>query len=80
MKSGLDLKLSHFTVGYRPTPKDGVSAVGALPGLEGLYVCATHSGITLAPALGALGAVEILTGERHQLLQPFSPDRLMSQK
>ena len=77
LKQGDALKLSHHTVGYRPTPPDGVSAIGRVPGLDGLYVCSTHSGITLAPVLGALGTEEILSGDRPELLLPFSPDRLM---
>ena len=50
---------------------------GGCRGLDGLYVCSTHSGITLAPVLGALGTEEILSGDRPGLLLPFSPDRLM---
>jgi glycine/D-amino acid oxidase-like deaminating enzyme len=75
-KGGDALKLSHATVGYRPTPRDDLSAVGALPGLAGLYVCLTHSGITLAPALGALAAHEIMHDERGDMLSAFAPDRL----
>lgn len=73
-----NLRLDFHTVGYRPTPRDGVSAIGRLPGLAGLYVCVTHSGITLAPALAALGAREIVSGERDPLLAGFSPERLLS--
>jgi glycine/D-amino acid oxidase-like deaminating enzyme len=42
---------------------------------KGLYVCVTHSGITLAPALGMLGTQELLDGIRDNLLLPFGPDR-----
>lgn len=77
-KSGDSLKFGFYTIGYRPTPPDGVPAVGRIAGFEGLYVIATHSGVTLAPALGAFGATEIMGGERQELLQPFSPQRLMS--
>jgi glycine/D-amino acid oxidase-like deaminating enzyme len=78
IKNGLELRLSHYTVGYRPTPKDGVSAVGRVDGVGGLYMCCTHSGITLAPALAALGAAEILSGEDQPLLRPFRSNRLLS--
>ncbi len=77
LKNGDDLELDFLTVGRRPTPPDGVSAVGRVAGVEGLYVCVTHSGITLAPVLGSCGAAEILGGDRHGLLLPFSPDRLV---
>jgi glycine/D-amino acid oxidase-like deaminating enzyme len=74
---GAELEMNFYTFGRRPTPPDGVSAIGRINGIEGLYMCVTHSGITLAPALGALGAKEILEGERDPLLAPFSPDRLL---
>lgn len=78
VKGGESLALERYTVGYRPTPRDGVSAIGAVPALEGLYLCVTHSGVTLAPALGAFGAAEILGQGRNPLLAPFSPGRLLS--
>ena len=78
IKGAEALEMGGFTIGYRPTVPDGVSAVGRLAHRKGLYICVTHSGITLAPALGALGADEILTDRRHELLQPFSPDRLIA--
>ena len=73
-----ELAFDFFTLGHRPTPRDGVSAVGQIEGVAGLYVCVTHSGITLAPVLGALGAREILQGQRDELLLPFMPDRLIT--
>ncbi len=78
IRGGDALKLSHHTVGYRPTPQDGVSVIGRVDNLNGLYVCCTHSGITLAPALAELGTREILTDEIQDMLQPFRPARLMS--
>ena len=42
---GERLRFGGYTVGVRPNPPDGVSAVGRLIGVEGLYVCATHSGM-----------------------------------
>jgi glycine/D-amino acid oxidase-like deaminating enzyme len=77
LKNGNGLEMDFHTVGIRPNVPDGVSAIGRVKGIEGLYVCVTHSGITLAPALGALGAKDILDGVRDPLLQPFSPDRLL---
>lgn len=73
-----DLKMDFYTLGYRPTPADGFPAVGRPRGVEGLYVAVMHSGITLAPAIGAFGADEILNDVRHKLLQPYHPDRLLS--
>lgn len=72
------LKMEFYTLGYQSTSADGFLAIGRPNGTEGLYVAVTHSGITLAPALGALGAAEILDDVRHELLQPYHPDRLIS--
>ena len=80
IKGAERVPLSHFTVGYRPTPKDGVSCAGAVPGIEGLTLAVTHSGITLAPAIGGMLADEIMTGVRDPLLRPYAPDRLLSAK
>ncbi|MCY4607283.1 MAG: FAD-binding oxidoreductase [bacterium] len=62
-------------VGHRPMPADGRSIVGHLPGCDNLFVAVTHSGITLAPAVGALVADEITGSPVSPLLQEFRPDR-----
>ena len=62
-------------VGVRPYPLDGRTLAGALPGSEGLYVIATHSGVTLAPALGELMAEVMIDGGAPEALAPFSLDR-----
>jgi glycine/D-amino acid oxidase-like deaminating enzyme len=69
------LELDFHTVGYRPTPADGYPAVGRPEAREGLYVAVSHSGITLAPAIGLFAAQEILGGQRDPLLSPYHPDR-----
>jgi glycine/D-amino acid oxidase-like deaminating enzyme len=73
-----NLELERFAIGYRPMPEDGFPLVGRMSSIEGLYVAVTHSGITLAPAIGAFGADEILSDQRNQLLKPYQPDRLIS--
>ncbi len=67
------LELDFYTTGYRPTPADGFPAVGRIK--EGLYVAVTHSGVTLAPAIGLFAAQEILAGARNPLLARYRPDR-----
>jgi glycine/D-amino acid oxidase-like deaminating enzyme len=69
------LRLGFHTVGYRPTPKDGLPVIGRAPGVEGLYMAVMHSGITNAAATGQMAAREILDGDRDPLLAPFVPDR-----
>jgi len=65
----------HLGLGVRAMPEDGRSIADALPGAEGLYVVATHSGITLAPILGRLMAEFIDSGERPELLTPYALSR-----
>ncbi len=72
---GLEAADMSARVGLRPMPADGRSIVGQLPGYDNLFVAVTHSGITLAPAIGALLADEITGGPGSPLLQPFRPGR-----
>jgi len=67
------VEFDFHTVGYRPTPADGFPAIGRFR--ENLYVAVTHSGITLAPAVGLFAAQEILDGVRDPLLKPYRPNR-----
>ena len=75
VKGAEGLGLDFFTVGHRPTPADGFPAIGRPHRRSGLYLAVTHSGITLAPALGLFAAADILTGARDPLISSFSPDR-----
>jgi glycine/D-amino acid oxidase-like deaminating enzyme len=63
-------------VGVRPIPADGYPAVGPVPGVEGLYVVCTHSGVTLGPVLGRFIAQEVVKCEVDKRLRPFRAARL----
>jgi glycine/D-amino acid oxidase-like deaminating enzyme len=63
------------TICVRPMPSDGFPIVGAAPGLDGLYLAVTHSGLTLGLFLGESVAQELLTGERLEVLAPYRPER-----
>ncbi|CDX41621.1 conserved hypothetical protein [Mesorhizobium plurifarium] len=65
------LEFDFHTIGYRPTPADGFPIVSRAEGVGGLYIAVTHSGITLAPAVGLFAAREVLDGERDALLEPY---------
>lgn len=69
------LDFGFFTVGLRPTPKDGFPIVGRPRGVDGLYLAVMHSGITLAPAVGLFAAEELLSGRRDPLLAPYQATR-----
>lgn len=72
--------LDGFTVGRRPTPADGFPAVGGIADVPGLFVAVMHSGVTLAPAIGAFLSEEILEGRREPLLAPYRPERFVPGK
>ena len=70
-----EAKVRGTTVMRRPKPADGYPALGAVPGLDGLWVATTHSGITLAPLIGQSIASEILTGKLVKALHPYRVSR-----
>lgn len=74
------VQLERIAVGQRARPADGLPALGFVTDRRRLYLAATHSGMTLAPALGPLIAAEILTGTRPPLLADFSPERLLGKR
>jgi glycine/D-amino acid oxidase-like deaminating enzyme len=72
---GDQLELEGYRIGYRPIPEDGFSIVGRAEGVPGLYIAVTHSGITLAPAIGEFAAKEVLDGAAEPLLAPYRLSR-----
>ncbi len=75
LKPAVTLELDHFTIGGRPTPRDGFPAVGRPSGLDGVYVAVMHSGVTLAPAIGRFVADEIMDGTRDSMIAGYGLDR-----
>ena len=72
---GEALTFDHYMIGHRPLPADGFPIVGATAAAPGLYLAVTHSGVTLAPAIGRFTAAEILDNARDPLLAPYGPAR-----
>ena len=66
---------STVCIGVRPVPVDDRTIVGPVTGVPGLYVIATHSGVTLGPWIGRLAAEEITSGRMPGQLAPFRFDR-----
>ncbi len=63
-------------VGWRPMPLDGYPTLGFAPGAPNLYVALTHSGVTLAPVLSQLAALEVCEDARADaVLAPYRPER-----
>lgn len=71
-----DARIERIIVGRRAIPGDGLTVAGPVPSKPGVYVVATHSGVTLAPYLGESVANEI-AGQEDSLLADFRPDRLI---
>jgi D-amino-acid dehydrogenase len=65
--------------GLRPATPDGLPLIGALPGLDDIYVATGHGmlGVTLAPATANLLAPLVLEGRAAPELTPFDPARRM---
>jgi glycine/D-amino acid oxidase-like deaminating enzyme len=67
--------VERVTVGYRVMPVDEYPVIGFSDRCPNLYVAAAHSGVTLAPLVGQLAALEILDGARVSSLEPYRPSR-----
>jgi D-amino-acid dehydrogenase len=63
--------------GLRPSTPDGLPLIGAVPGLDGLYLATGHGmlGVTLAPATAAALAPLVLEDRVVAELAPFDPAR-----
>lgn len=62
-------------VGYRPMPLDGYPVLGFSPAAPNIYIALTHSGVTLAPLIGELAAIEIVDGATVAALADYRPER-----
>ena len=70
-----DADVLDYRVCVRPLPVDGHPVVGWLPGVEGLYVAVTHSGVTLGLRLAELICTELVSDAPAAELAPYRPDR-----
>jgi glycine/D-amino acid oxidase-like deaminating enzyme len=74
--SGLeDADVLDYRVCVRPMPVDGLPIAGWLPGVNGLYVAVTHSGVTLGLRLAELVCTELISGAPAAELAPYRLDR-----
>ena len=71
-----DAEAIPVSVGWRPMPVDGYPTMGYTDETPNLYVALTHSGVTLAPVLSQLAALEICENVRADaVLEPYRPGR-----
>lgn len=73
-----ELELAAVHYGPKPIPGDGEPVFGEVLSLPGCYLAFSHSGATLGLIAGELLAEEMALGLRHELLQPFRPERFGS--
>ncbi len=73
----LSATMTGYTVGLRPGTPDSNPLIGALSGLEGLYLASGHAyhGILLAPATAVAIADLVLNGSTPLPIEPFAPER-----
>ena len=62
----------------RPMPSDGYPVIGRLPSAPNAYITYTHSGVTLAPMIGEMAALEITSNTEVEILAPYRPERFGS--
>lgn len=72
------LEFEEVRVCWRPMPLDGYPVLGASPARRDVYIAVMHSGVTLAPVVGALAAQEVLGDAVVDVLKDFRPDRRFS--
>lgn len=70
-----DTTLDRVTLGFRVLPADGQPIIGRVARRPGVYLAAMHSGITLAPIVGQLAAIELLDDAEVELLRPYRLER-----
>ncbi|RFN45063.1 opine oxidase subunit b [Fusarium flagelliforme] len=74
LAGGDKLEFDYFTVGNKPTPKDGLPIIGQT-GLDNVSVAVMHSGVTNAAIVGELVSKQILTGDMDTALEQFRLNR-----
>jgi glycine/D-amino acid oxidase-like deaminating enzyme len=70
-----DAEVERVGIGWRPLPLDGLPVIGRPKEAAGIYLASMHSGVTLAPVVGHLAAMEILDGVSVDLLSDFRVER-----
>lgn len=62
-------------IGWRPLPLDGHPVLGASPARPDVYLAVMHSGVSLAPIVGQLAALELTEGVTVDRLDEYRPSR-----
>lgn len=70
-----DAKIKTVQRGRRPIPQDHHPIIGFAENVSNLYLATTHSGITLAPIIGEMAAIEMLDKVEVAPFAPYRPTR-----
>lgn len=70
-----NLTVQEVRTALRPMPPDGLPVLGHLVSTPNVYIAYTHSGVTLAPMIGEMAALEISSGVETEILAPYRPVR-----
>ena len=70
-----DAKAIPTPVGYRPMPLDGFPVLGFTKAVPNLYIALMHSGVTLAPLVGEMAALEIIDDVQVEWFKPYRLER-----
>ena len=70
-----NLTVQEVRSALRPMPPDGLPVLGRLVSTPNAYITYTHSGVTLAPMIGEMAALEIRTSVETEILAPYRPER-----
>lgn len=73
------VRLASVTLSGRSLPDDELTIAGFLDDQQRVYALVTHSGMTLAPHLGAVAAAEV-TGTPDPALELFRPGRFAQRR
>jgi len=71
------VELEEVMIGWIPSTHNGGPVVGHFKNIPGAYLATTNSGVTLAPIIGELVAMELLDGVETNLLADYRPDRFI---
>jgi glycine/D-amino acid oxidase-like deaminating enzyme len=71
----LSAEIEDVFIGWRPLPVDGHPVLGRSSAEPSAYLAIMHSGVSLAPIVGELVAMEILSGQQAAGIEEYRPDR-----
>jgi glycine/D-amino acid oxidase-like deaminating enzyme len=74
-----DAQFERITIGWRPMPKDRHPIIGRVESTPDAYLAVTHSGVSLAPIIGRIAALEILDDIDVDMANPFRLTRFSYQ-